>query len=205
MDILSIKWISKSLPDATTSKHLVPIKDAGGKLVLWENPYALPMIQTYPRAQFVDNAQQALDALQADASLSLYVEADPSNFADIALPNEAADAGTNLKTLKKTATQYRFISNSGSGFWLFLADSYYPGWQATIDDKPVEVYPAQVLGKAIFVPPGEHGIKIFFRSDSFRLGAVVSLLAGVCLLLYALTFAVRRYTRRQTESGNPRA
>ena len=183
MDILSIKWFSNSRRrDTSTSRHLVPIRAADGRFIVWENPYARPLIQTYTQARFVDNAEQALDALTSDAGLNIYVEADPGEFTD--QQTATKDEEIILKTLRASATRYRFISNSKSGFWLFLADTWYPGWRASIDDKPVKVYPAQVLGKAIFVPPGKHGIKIYFRSDSFRLGAAVSVTALSCLLLY---------------------
>ena len=188
MDILSIKWVSDKRRGVTTSRHLVPVRDAKGKLIVWENPHARPMIQTYRQARFVADAEEALVALQENSQDNLYVEAEPGEFADLSVP--AVNEKIILKTLKKSATQYRFVSNSKSGYWLFLADTWYPGWKATIDDRPVNVYTAQVLGKAVYVPPGEHGIKIYFRSDSFRLGALVFIVTLVCLLLYGVTHLV---------------
>ena len=182
MDLLSVKWISKAWPIAATSEHLVPVKDDAGRLMLWENPHALPRVQTYQRAQFVDSAEQALQALQTETTRTLFVEAAAGNFPDY-FPSDA-DGDVRLRRIKTSPTLYRFVSNSSTGFWLFLADTWYPGWHASVDDEAVPVYPAQVLGKAIFVPPGEHGIKIYFRSDSFRLGALVSALTVLCLLLY---------------------
>jgi hypothetical protein len=182
MDLLSIKWISKEWPVTSTSKHLLPIRNAAGKLIVWENPYALPLVQTYRRAQFIDSPEQALQALQTAPSKTLYIEAKPKDIPGYLPPG--ADGDIRLRPIRISPTRYRFVSNSSAGYWLFLADTWYPGWKARIDDDATTVYPAQVLGKAIFVPPGEHGIKIYFQSDSFRFGALVSAITALLLLLY---------------------
>jgi hypothetical protein len=198
MDILSIRWISKSIPRSTTSRHLVPVRNAEGKSIVLENRYALPVIQTYPDAQFVSDAEEALRALQADRPLSLYVEANPAEFAHSS--PAPATGQISLRRIRFSPTRYRFVSNSEYGYWLFIADTWYPGWQASIDDKPAKLYPAQVLGKALFVPAGEHGIKVYFQSDSFRLGALVSGLTVFCLLLYGARAAWRRHRGMRMES-----
>jgi hypothetical protein len=204
MDILSIKWLSDSRRGINHSRHLVPIRDPAGNLIVWENPYARPLIQTYTHASFIANWEQALAALRKDAGDHLYVQADPGVFTDHRAPG--ADEEIVLKTLKATDTQYRFVANSSAGFWLFLADTWHPGWRASIDDQPVPVYPAQVLGKAVFVPPGQHGIKIYFKSASFRLGAAVSAAALLCLLIYAAIVCGRRMgQQRQGQKNAPAA
>ncbi len=190
MDILSVKWLSDSRRGITPSRHLVPIKDPTGNVIVWENPYARPLVQTYTQARFVANWEQALDALRQGAADHLHVEADPGEFAEPIAPG--ADNEIVLKTLKSSDTQYRFVANSEAGFWLFLADTWHPGWRARIDDQPVPVYRAQVLGKAIFVPPGKHGVKIYFKSASFRLGAAISAAALAGLLVYAAIACGRR-------------
>lgn len=181
MDYLSIKWVSKSIRNSPTSRLLVPVRDPDGNLVVWENPYAMPTIQTWLRAQPVANAEQALQGVHSGAANTLFIEASPGELSPAQLaPPEGIPA---LQTLEASATRYRLHSDSTTGFWLFLADTYYPGWKATVDGAPVKIYAAQVLGKAIFVPAGKHRLKIYFQSDSFRLGALVSALAIATLVL----------------------
>jgi uncharacterized membrane protein YfhO len=67
--------------------------------------------------------------------------------------------------------------------WLVLSDAWYPGWKATLDGNPVPVERANVLFRAIAVPAGTHHIELFFQPTSFRLGAVISLVAFGLLLL----------------------
>jgi uncharacterized membrane protein YfhO len=75
--------------------------------------------------------------------------------------------------------------------WLVLTDSYYPGWQAKLDGQPVEIFPADILFRAVRVPAGKHVLLFEFRSRSLELGAVVSGV-GLIILLVGLGLIVRK-------------
>ncbi len=66
-----------------------------------------------------------------------------------------------------------------AGF-VVLADTYYPGWRATIDGQRIPVYRADYLLRAVYVPAGQHTIRFSFLPVDFVVGAVVS---GLTLLL----------------------
>jgi uncharacterized membrane protein YfhO len=57
-----------------------------------------------------------------------------------------------------------------------LADTFYPGWQATLDGQPVEILRANHTFRAVAFPPGEHTVVFRYLPLSFQVGAVVSLL-----------------------------
>ena len=54
---------------------------------------------------------------------------------------------------------------------LFLADSYYPGWRATVDGREEEIFRADSLFRAVRVPAGEHAVRFSFEPASFYLGS----------------------------------
>lgn len=71
-----------------------------------------------------------------------------------------------------------------AGF-VILADTYYPGWRATIDGQRTPVYRADYLLRAVYAPAGQHTIRFSFLPVDFIVGAVVSgltLLAAMGLL-----------------------
>ncbi|GIL14423.1 MAG: hypothetical protein BroJett038_31430 [Chloroflexota bacterium] len=63
---------------------------------------------------------------------------------------------------------------------------YFPGWTATLNGQPVEVYPEAELGQiTINVPEGEHIITLAYTGTTAQtLGALVTLASlGLCVLL----------------------
>ncbi len=67
-----------------------------------------------------------------------------------------------------------FISQQGI---LTLADSYYPGWQATVDGQKTKIFPANLNQKALFIPAGQHRVEVFYKPKAFYWGAIISLIA----------------------------
>lgn len=64
---------------------------------------------------------------------------------------------------------------------LFLADSFYPGWKAFIDDKETPIYRANFAFRAVFVPEGDHLVRFIYDPQSFKIGTAVSFVALVIL------------------------
>lgn len=59
-----------------------------------------------------------------------------------------------------------------------LSDTYYPGWYATVDGKPAQIYEVDLALRGVLVPQGPHEISFRYRPRSFFLGAGLTL-AGV--------------------------
>ncbi|NMC78067.1 MAG: YfhO family protein [Chloroflexi bacterium] len=68
--------------------------------------------------------------------------------------------------------------------WLFIADSWYPGWQASVDQKQTPLYRADYLFRAIWLPAGRHEVVFAYRPASFRAGLGLSLADGLSVLLW---------------------
>ena len=65
---------------------------------------------------------------------------------------------------------------------LFLSDNYYPGWNATVDNKKSEILRADYTFRAIPVPTGKHTVKFVYDPQSFKLG-VYAALTGIALMI----------------------
>ncbi|HET6880338.1 MAG TPA: YfhO family protein [Pirellulales bacterium] len=57
---------------------------------------------------------------------------------------------------------------------LTLADTWYPGWKASVDGVEVAIEPAHGVFRAIHVPEGRHRVVFNYDSRVFRLGVIVS-------------------------------
>ena len=67
--------------------------------------------------------------------------------------------------------------------FLVLADTYYPGWQAYLNGKKVEILRANLLFWAIYLPKGTHEIVFRYYPDSFEFGLKVTLITGFITIL----------------------
>jgi len=65
---------------------------------------------------------------------------------------------------------------SGDGF-LFLSDTYYPGWKAYVDDRETTIYRANYAFRAVPVPEGKHTVKFRYEPESFKWGVKISVIA----------------------------
>ena len=52
--------------------------------------------------------------------------------------------------------------------WLLLLDSYYPGWKATVDNKPAAIYRADGFFRAVPIPAGKHVVAFSYFPKIFR-------------------------------------
>src|SRR5262245_44253756 len=68
------------------------------------------------------------------------------------------------------------------------SDTFFPGWEATVDGKPATVYEAYGFLRGVVVDAGPHRIEMRYRPKSVYWGAVLTafgLLGAVALTKYA--------------------
>jgi hypothetical protein len=88
-----------------------------------------------------------------------------------------------------SAERREFTVRSEKGGRFILVEQFFPGWRATIDGTLVHIERWNHAFQSIFVPAGEHRIQFVFASRGLRLGAIVS---AVSLLALLLCFALSR-------------
>ncbi len=71
---------------------------------------------------------------------------------------------------------------------LLLLDTYYPGWEARLDGRPVPILRAGSAFRAVQVPSGQHELAFLYRPASLYIGLAIT---GLGLVLI-LTLWVRR-------------
>src|SRR5207245_2135887 len=69
---------------------------------------------------------------------------------------------------------------------LVLTEAWYPGWQAEVDGQISPCVPANLWMRAIPVPAGHHQVRMYFRQDGLVLGALISTISALVLLLVLL-------------------
>jgi len=71
---------------------------------------------------------------------------------------------------------------------MVVAESWYPGWRATLDDQPVKLLRANYLSQGVVMPQGTHTVELRYSPDAFNYGSIISslsILGFIGLLLWA--------------------
>jgi len=69
--------------------------------------------------------------------------------------------------------------------YVVLADTFYPGWEATVDGIPAGIKAANGLFRAVFVGSGAHRVRFDYRPRALYWGAAVSAVALVACIALA--------------------
>jgi len=67
--------------------------------------------------------------------------------------------------------------------WLILADAYYPGWRAAIDDAPIEIQLANAAFRAVKLPAGSHQVEFWYEPMPVKSGGLISLMCLVGVII----------------------
>ena len=116
-----------------------------------------------------------------------------------ALPAADTAAGVRLTHYDANALAYEVDSKSG-GVVVF-SEIYYPGWQATVDGRPVEIARADYILRAIRVEPGRHKVEFVFDPQSLHTTEAIANSALVLLMVLFLVLAGRALWRRRRADG----
>ena len=85
-------------------------------------------------------------------------------------------------------------TNSEAEGILFVSDSFYPGWQVTVDGQVNKIYRANYNFRAVIIPPGEHQVVFQYKPRSFKIGVYLS---GTTLILLIFSGLIVVYRRKR--------
>jgi len=78
--------------------------------------------------------------------------------------------------------------------YLALTDTWYPGWEATVDGQTTPILRADLMFRAVRLPPGRHTVEFRYRPQSVRTGVGVSV-AATAVWLGMMIWCIARARR----------
>ena len=151
-------------------------------LLMFENPRALPRAYVTYRARSAPPPEELLAIISRsdfDPLAESYLEGVPG----LPPPSDAPLRGRPATIVRDEPTLVEVKAEFEAPGLLVLADSYFPGWQATIDGEPVEIQPANHLFRGVVVPAGQHSIRFAYRPWTLMAGIAASGVGVAVLLL----------------------
>ena len=96
------------------------------------------------------------------------------------------------------------ISLSGEGGWVVLSEKYhmFEGWHAKIDGQAAELYKANGMQTAIYVPEGSRELELYYSSWRFHAG--LSTFFAAILIVFAYLWHEKKKAARAQQTDTPK-
>ena len=131
---------------------------------------------------------RTVDSLADAAAVVQSPDFRPAEETVVEAPGEAFDVGAEaaarVRVVSYGATAIRLETESSQNQFLVAADSYYPGWEASVDGIAARIYPTDVAFRGVRVPAGKHTIEFRFvpRTLYWSMAISAAALAGLAIL-----------------------
>jgi hypothetical protein len=163
-NLFGVRFVATGVPAEQIDKALKP-----GDLVplarttdayIYENPHALPrvmLIADWRLADFEDMLRTGVWP-DADPRTTVLLERAPRpSFPPAAVTGGAA------RIVSYANTEIVIETDTPANAMLVLNDAWHPWWRATMDGTPAEILRANLLFRAVAVPPGRHTVRFSFH------------------------------------------
>ena len=196
LEALSVRWV------------ILPLRDRGGRMEhvgtvgptnLHRLPGTLPRARVVDRARIVPTADEFLALLERGGvdlrrEIVLHDPAAAGLVAGLARAGSDSGAAGEARFVVDRANEVVVDAVAPRGGFLLLADTWYPGWKATVDGRPAPILRANLAHRAVSLPPGSHRVAFVYRPASVFIGFALSL-AGAAILGAATALLARRERR----------
>jgi hypothetical protein len=161
-NLLGLRFIATGAPIETMDRSLkpgdLPLVARTSDGYIYENLDAFPRVLFATAAKAADFTRMLADGVWPDAD----------QRSTVLLEHAPEGAGTprrpgNVRIVSYRNTEVVLEADSPDGGWVILNDLWHPWWLAEVDGKPVPILRANVLFRAVAVPPGRHTVRFTFR------------------------------------------
>ena len=178
-DLLGVRLIAAGVPVEEIDSSLKPgdlsfIARAADAYV-YENPRALPRVMLVTDWRLAD-----FDALTRDG----WPGVDPRRtvllqHAPVGLASGmTSGAGGSARLLRYASTEVTVAVDAPAGGILVLTDVWHPWWRASVDGTQAQIHKADVIFRAVVVPPGRHVVRFSFHPVAGALAELAGKLSG---------------------------
>jgi hypothetical protein len=170
--------------------------------MVFKNQYALGNVWFVNDYKVVDNSDKEIKALD---SFDLHTTAiiDKKFESAVSGLKIQPDSNATIKLTEYKPNKLTFKYKAATEQVAVFSDIYYEkGWKATIDTKPIDIFRANYILRALRLPAGDHQVVFEFRPTSYYTGEKISFASSLTLILLSLggiVYAVyRKLNPKQT-------
>ena len=156
-----------------------------GDVKVYENDDVLPRVFVVHQAETVPDESAAIKRMKSpefDPAVTVMRVAENGETPGVETRGTPS-AQDQVDILSYTPERIEMAISLNSPGWVVLSDTDYPGWQATLDGKAVEIETANIMFRSVAVPEGQHTLVFAFKPTSLRTGAIIT---GLALLVVVI-------------------
>lgn len=184
LNLLNVRYLISPFPLKDT--HLKMLYD--GPIKIYENTTCLPRAFFVKRVVVVGNEEEVLRSMRASdynpQSTAYIAQGEMEKLHGIGLPEcyypEKSDT---IKIINYQTNQIDLKATTHCACFLFISDNYYPGWKAYVNGEEKPIVKANYAFRGLLLDKGEHIVTLIFKPLSFIIGAWLSLMAVMCVVI----------------------
>ena len=160
-DLFGVRLIATGVPVEQIDKSLKPgdlnFVARTGEAYVYDNPRALPRVMMLGDWRVADFATLIAEGWPADV--------DPSRTVLLEKPPPIAATSTpgSARLARYANTEVIVETDTPADALLLLNDVWHPWWRATVDGAATNILRADVIFRAVAVPPGRHVVRFTFE------------------------------------------
>ena len=196
LDLLGVKYILDRVENASSEKTFpqdrfkLVFQDNGWKV--FENMKASPRMFLTSDYKFYSNTvefEKLFFDKNFDPSKTLLFK---SSLKDKVKLKYAEGSRNSVELVRYSPQKITSRIETDRDMLLFLSDTYYPGWKASLDGRTTDIYKADYAFRAIIIPAGIHNAEFIYDPQSFKIGYKISLFSfGLFTLI--LLLSIKRF------------
>jgi hypothetical protein len=187
----NVKYIIRPSPaDSAATRALGNVFNGSPKPSrLYEDLCFVPRAYVAGEALFTTSSADTLDLMASpdfDAHEKVILaatsnHAEPSGTARHGPADEAGASAGQAEIVHRDPNSVTLRAQMARPGYVVLLDRYDPNWRATLDGRPVPVYRANQIFRAVYAGAGLHEIRFQYHQRGLRLGVIISLLTAATL------------------------
>ncbi len=162
-DLLGLRYIASGAPieqiDSALKPGDLPLIARTADAFIYENPRALPRVLVVEQWRRADFKRMMIDGNWPDFNPrhTVLLEQAPANA------ETTSDVGGTARIVTYRNTEVVVAVDAPGGGFLLLHDVWHRWWRASVDGAPAPVLKANVLFRAVAIPPGAREVRFTFR------------------------------------------
>lgn len=151
---------------------------------IYENTRALPRAWLTSEVRILDQ-QSMLEVIRSGKFQDGSVwEPERTALVEGEVPLESQNGSqTSARITRYEPNRIEVSTKADTPSILVLSENHYPGWRAYVDGRFVDTLRVDYNLRGIALPGGEHTVELLYRPKSVIVGAVISLLGVIALVL----------------------